>query len=76
MPRRYSSDEIVKILESQGWSFSRQRGSHMIYTKPGARRHVAVPSGRRQVAPGTLSNIKSQAGFTNDEFQRIVNEVL
>ena len=76
MPRRYSSRELTKIVESQGWRFSRQRGSHMIFVKPGERNHVLVPASERQIKPGTLSNIKKQARLSNDEFDRIADEVL
>ena len=76
MPRRYSSRELTIIVESQGWRFSRQRGSHMIFVKPVERNHVSIPASERQVRVGTVANIRRQMGLSNREFNRIVDEVL
>ena len=32
--------EVVKVFERLGWEMARQRGSHIIMTKPG---HLATP---------------------------------
>jgi predicted RNA binding protein YcfA (HicA-like mRNA interferase family) len=53
-----SGDEMRRLLEAQGWSFSRQNGSHMIMTKEG-RRSVPVPN-HRQLARGTYLGIIRQ----------------
>ncbi|HEX9503522.1 MAG TPA: type II toxin-antitoxin system HicA family toxin [Patescibacteria group bacterium] len=37
MPRRYSSDEILKVLRRQGFIFVSQKGSHVKYCKLGPR---------------------------------------
>lgn len=76
MPRRYSSRELTIIVESQGWRFSRQRGSHMIFVKSVERNHVSIPASERQVRVGMVANIRRQMGLSNEEFNRIVDEVL
>ena len=35
--------ELVKICESEGLSFDRERGDHYIMTKPGMSRPVVIP---------------------------------
>ena len=56
--------EIIKLIEQDGWSLARTRGSHRQYrhpTKPGL---VTVPgklSG--DLAPGTTDSILKQAGL-------------
>ncbi|MYA61754.1 MAG: type II toxin-antitoxin system HicA family toxin [Dehalococcoidia bacterium] len=76
MPRRYSSRELTRLAESQGWRFSRQRGSHMIFVKWRERNHVSIPASEREVRVGTVANIKRQMRLSNEEFNRIVDEVL
>ncbi len=76
MPRRYGSRELTRLAESQGWRFSRQRGSHMIFVKTGERNHVLIPASERQVRVGTVASIRRQMGLSTDEFERIANEVL
>ena len=76
MPRRYSPSEVARILESLGWRFSRQRGSHAIFTKEGEPFNIVVPISSRQVQAGTLGSIKRRAGLTTREFDEIADEVL
>ena len=34
---------LVKVFEREGFTFSRQRGDHLIYTKPGFKRPLVTP---------------------------------
>ncbi|MGB7281507.1 MAG: type II toxin-antitoxin system HicA family toxin, partial [Candidatus Acidiferrum sp.] len=34
---------LVRVLEMEGFMFVRERGDHMIYTKPGILRPIVVP---------------------------------
>ena len=76
MPRRYGSDEVRKVLESFGWQFRRQRGSHMTFDKPGEINHVTVPRHRRELDRRTFGQILRQAGIRRAEFDRRANDVL
>lgn len=56
--------EIIKLLEADGWSLDRQRGSHRIYRhdrKPGSVTVAGKPS--TDIPPGTLGAIRRQAGL-------------
>jgi predicted RNA binding protein YcfA (HicA-like mRNA interferase family) len=35
--------KLVRILEMEGFSLARERGDHMIFTKPGVERPAVVP---------------------------------
>ncbi len=48
--------ELIKILESNGFVFSRQSGSHAIFKKPGMN-IIVVPIHNRDIPPGTLAGI-------------------
>ena len=48
----------------------------MIFVKPRERNHVSIPASEREVRVGTVANIKRQMGLSNEEFNRIVDEVL
>jgi predicted RNA binding protein YcfA (HicA-like mRNA interferase family) len=55
--------DIVKMLEADGWSVVRQRGSHRQFkhaTKPGLVTVAGKPGD--DLAPGTLNSILRQAG--------------
>jgi predicted RNA binding protein YcfA (HicA-like mRNA interferase family) len=60
-------NEVIKIFEQFGWTVVRQRGSHIILTKPGNIATLSVPN-HTEVARGTLRALISKAGLTIDEF--------
>ena len=62
-----SGREAVRRFESFGWQFARQRGSHMILTKPRSLVTSSVPD-HREVAKGTIRSLIRLAGVTPEEF--------
>jgi len=48
----------------------------MIFVKWRERNHVSIPASEREVRVGTVANIKRQMRLSNEEFNRIVDEVL
>ena len=59
--------EVVKAFEKLGWEVTRQRGSHIILTKPGHIAALSVPN-HPTVARGTLRSLITKAGVTLEEF--------
>src|SRR5439155_4076482 len=59
--------EVVRAFEHLGWQVARQRGSHIVLTKPGVPVTLSVPD-HPQVARGTLRTLIAQAGATVEEF--------
>ena len=59
--------DVVKAFEKLGWEVSRQRGSHIILTKPGHIATLSVPN-HPTVARGTLRSLIARAGMTIEEF--------
>lgn len=58
---------VVRAFEKLGWEVARQRGSHIILTKPGHIASLSIPN-HTQVARGTLRDVIDKAGLTVDEF--------
>ncbi|MGA2115471.1 MAG: type II toxin-antitoxin system HicA family toxin [Bryobacteraceae bacterium] len=54
--------EVVRAFERLGWQVARQRGSHIVLTKPGALASLSVPD-HAQVARGTLRTLIAKAGL-------------
>jgi len=59
--------EVVRAFERFGWHIARQRGSHIVMTKPDAPVTLSVPD-HPQVARGTLRTLIAKAGLTVEEF--------
>lgn len=56
--------EVIKLLEANGWVWTRQTGSHRQYTKPGVRRPIPVAGKLSDEVPkGTLNKILKEAGL-------------
>jgi predicted RNA binding protein YcfA (HicA-like mRNA interferase family) len=56
-----------RAFERLGWVMRRQRGSHMILTKPGQVASLSIPD-HRELATGTLRKLIRAAGLSVDEF--------
>ena len=64
-----SGREVVRRFEKFGWQVTRQRGSHIILVKEGARATLSVPD-HKEVARGALRSLLRAAGLTVEEFVR------
>jgi predicted RNA binding protein YcfA (HicA-like mRNA interferase family) len=59
--------EVVRAFEHLGWQVARQRGSHIVLTKPGVPVTLSVPD-HAEVARGTLRVLIAKAALTVGEF--------
>ena len=60
---RYTSKEIIKLLEQDGWQLVSQKGSHKQFRHPTKLGKVQVPDhGTQTLEPKTASSILKQAG--------------
>jgi len=62
-----SGAEAVRKLERAGWSVARQKGSHIMLTKPGYQWTLSVPL-HDELGPGLLRKLIRHAGLTVEEF--------
>lgn len=65
-----SGSEAVKKFQKAGWSISRQKGSHVMMTKPGYQWTLSIPQ-HKELGPGLLRKLISQAGLTIEEFNNL-----
>ncbi len=70
-----SGRKVVKILEKDGWTPARQKGSHIILVKHsgGGKKAVVVPD-HKEVDVGTLVEIIRQSGLKRDEFLKLLKK--
>ena len=61
--------DVVRKFERFGGQVARQRGSHIVLVKEGARATLSVPD-HKEVARGTLRGLIRAAGLTVEEFLR------
>ena len=62
-----SGAEAVRKFQRAGWSIARQKGSHVMLTKPGYQYTLSIPQ-HSELGPGLLRKLIRQVGMTVDEF--------
>ncbi len=68
-PPSIRAREVVRVAQSIGFVFDRQRGSHAVYYRASDGRRVVIPMhGSKDLKPGTLRAIINDMGLTIDEF--------
>jgi len=65
-----SGAEAVRKFQKAGWSAVRQKGSHVMMTKPGDQWTLSIPQ-HSELGPGILNKLIRQAGFTVEEFNSL-----
>jgi predicted RNA binding protein YcfA (HicA-like mRNA interferase family) len=68
--RLCSGAEAVRKLQRAGWSVARQKGSHVMLTKPGYQWTLSIPQ-HDELGPGLLRKLLRQAGLTVKEFNEL-----
>lgn len=69
MPKLYSSEHIIKVLQSKGFVYISQKGSHVKFRKFGKpSRTVIVPANRKEIPLGTFRSILRQSDLTEKDF--------
>jgi predicted RNA binding protein YcfA (HicA-like mRNA interferase family) len=60
----WKTKEIIACIESDGWYFAKQKGSHRQFKHPTKPGRVTVPGGLNgDLPPGTSKSILTQAGL-------------
>jgi predicted RNA binding protein YcfA (HicA-like mRNA interferase family) len=70
--RVVSGRQARRAFEKAGWLFDRQRGSHMVLTKPGVAANLSVPD-HRELDRGLLRGLIRDAGLTVEEFVALLD---
>ena len=65
-----SGAEAVKKFLRAGWSVARQKGSHVMMTKPGYQYTLSIPQ-HSELGPGILRKLLQQAGISPEEFNAL-----
>jgi predicted RNA binding protein YcfA (HicA-like mRNA interferase family) len=64
----------VRVLEIEGFVLARERGDHMIFTKPGVLRPVVVP--RYDALPVFITkNVLRTAQISRDRYLELLSQV-
>ena len=65
-----SGAEAVRKFSRAGWIISRQKGSHVMMTKPEYLYTLSIPQ-HRELGPGLLRKLLRQAELSPEEFNAL-----
>lgn len=64
-----SGNDVLKLLQKEGFAAVRQKGSHVsLHKKVDNKTMLVVVPMKREIKKGTLLSIISQSGMTREEF--------
>ncbi|HXJ96410.1 MAG TPA: type II toxin-antitoxin system HicA family toxin [Terriglobia bacterium] len=63
---------LIKVFTQEGFSFSRQRGDHLIYTKPGIKRPLVIPT-YKAVPVFIIKNLLRSADMTRERYLELLH---
>ena len=63
MSKRYSSEDLIKIVELDGWSNVSKSGSHLKFKHPIKAGIVVIPHPKKDMPTGTAQNVLRMAGL-------------
>ena len=58
---------LVRIFERDGFTFHRQHGDHLIYTKPGVKRPLVIPI-YQEVPVFIIKNLLRASGMSRERY--------
>jgi len=70
MPKLHSSKHISKVLQSKGFLYVSQRGSHVKFSKHSntTTLTVIVPANKKEIPHGTFKSILRQSKLAEEDF--------
>ncbi len=66
--------KLVRVLEIEGFSLSRERGDHMVFTKPGIERPAVVPR-YDQLPIFIIKNVLRTAKISRERYLELLEKI-
>ncbi|MBI4334941.1 MAG: type II toxin-antitoxin system HicA family toxin [Chloroflexi bacterium] len=64
-------DDAIKAFGKGGFKLDHWQGGHAILYHAD-KRHLSIPGGRKELAPGTLRTLIRKAGLSVDDFVKLL----
>ena len=77
MPRITPVDyrTLIRVFEQDGFAVSRQKGDHVVMTKPGVPRPVVIKTSPRQVSVTHIRTNLTTAGMSRERYFELLERV-
>ncbi len=68
---RVSGREAVRAFRRAGWKVARQRGSHIVMTRPGSIYTLSIPD-HGELGPGLVRSLIRKSEMTVERFRKLL----
>jgi len=66
---------LIRVFELDGFTISRQKGDHIVMTKPGVSRPVVIKTSPRQVPVTHIRTNLTTAGMSRERYFELLEQV-
>jgi predicted RNA binding protein YcfA (HicA-like mRNA interferase family) len=66
---------LIRVFEGEGFVISRQKGDHIVMTKPGALRPVVIKSSPHQVPVTHIRTNLTTAGISRQRYFELIEQL-
>lgn len=66
---------LVKVFELDGFTIQRQKGDHIVMTKPGVKRPLVIKTSPHKVPVTHIRTNMTTAGMSRDRFFELLEQV-
>lgn len=66
--------KLAKVFEKNGWILIHQKGSHLVYKKPGFKRRIVIPA-YREVPIFVIKNNLRTAQIPRERYFELLNQM-
>jgi predicted RNA binding protein YcfA (HicA-like mRNA interferase family) len=68
--------DLIRVFERAGFTIKREKGDHIVMTKPGVKRPVVIKSSPRLVPVTHIRTNMTTAGLNRESYFHLLNEVM
>lgn len=68
-------EKLIKLFERDGFQVARQRGDHVMMTKPGVKRPLVIKSSPREVPIIHIKTNLNSAGMSRERYFELLEQV-
>lgn len=66
--------KLAKVFELEGFKFQREKGDHLIYTKPGISRPIVIPK-YKEIPVFVIKNNLRAAGISREQYFKLLKKI-
>jgi len=66
--------KLAKVFKLEGFKFQREKGDHLIYTKPGISRPIVIPK-YKEIPVFVIKNNLRAAGISREQYFKLLKKI-